>query len=667
MPTNPWIGTKRIAFVPTYRPHAAPPDQIPPDWPDAILQRLIFDPDAQGRDRSFRGWVRAASSGRADVEPVVLGMETIDQQVVDPNVWEGKLGPGLRAQGIDAAAIVMLGGQGAGTNWGFWSRFVMAEDTGIWAMEMLHGLTGCWDFYPFGNDVDPAANAIGTFDEMSQARLSHPTIYTKVQFGWAEASHIAVQSGPTGSYDLQFAGLPQPPAAGRHAAVRIGDAVPHLMVEARGFVDAFDKSFDPGTGQGIMNEGVIVYRVQTTDPTQHPRPGFLLPLFNTTVRPLKVGESVVTDGVTVTVAGSIIGGRTVTIDNSSQHWIDLTQAIGGPSAASWPSADVNDALATQDIVFRDAAGHLHEYWRDARGQGTTDLTANAGAPAAQGNPFSYIDPTTNMWLVLYRGTDNGVHSLYWTTGNVSHDALTGSVGAPGTAGDPAGWFTPDGYHHVCYRDAAGHLHELWWTGQSAVGQGDLTGPGGFVPAAGDPSPYFDPLRNTSIVVFRATDGHIRSLYWSGPAAPGQDDLSGYARMPAAAGDPCAWFTLADDTHRIVYRAGNGHVVELFWPNVAPVRGRDLTRLAGSPPAAGNVTGGYNAADNTSHAIYAAADGTLHELWYFLSTNTVQWSNLSAAFGAPAAADRPVYFSTATAPHQHVAYRGTDGHIHELLW
>jgi hypothetical protein len=26
-----WTGRKRIAFVPVYRPHAAPPDQMPPD------------------------------------------------------------------------------------------------------------------------------------------------------------------------------------------------------------------------------------------------------------------------------------------------------------------------------------------------------------------------------------------------------------------------------------------------------------------------------------------------------------------------------------------------------------------------------------------------------------------------------------------------------------
>ena len=35
--------------------------------------------------------------------------------------------------------------------------------------------------------------------------------------------------------------------------------------------------------------------------------------------------------------------------------------------------------------------------------------------------------------------------------------------------------------------------------------------------------------------------------------------------------------------------------------------------------------------------------------------------------ATAAADRPFYYVSARAPHQHVAYRGTNGHIYELLW
>ena len=42
-----WIGRKKIAFIPVFRPHAAPPDAIPPDWTGDILRRVFFDPDAK--------------------------------------------------------------------------------------------------------------------------------------------------------------------------------------------------------------------------------------------------------------------------------------------------------------------------------------------------------------------------------------------------------------------------------------------------------------------------------------------------------------------------------------------------------------------------------------------------------------------------------------------
>ena len=75
---SPWLGTKRIAFVPLYRTNAAPPDLIPPDCETAILRRVAYDPrpEVNGADHSLRAWVRAASSGRADIDPLVLPMQT---------------------------------------------------------------------------------------------------------------------------------------------------------------------------------------------------------------------------------------------------------------------------------------------------------------------------------------------------------------------------------------------------------------------------------------------------------------------------------------------------------------------------------------------------------------------------------------------------------------
>ena len=96
-----------------YRPHALPPDQIPADWHNDILRRVLSDPDSRtGRDRSLRAYIRAASSGVADLDAVVLSMQTVDAQDVPANALEGQLGSTLRDQGFDVAAIVMLGGPG---------------------------------------------------------------------------------------------------------------------------------------------------------------------------------------------------------------------------------------------------------------------------------------------------------------------------------------------------------------------------------------------------------------------------------------------------------------------------------------------------------------------------------------------------------------------------
>jgi hypothetical protein len=65
-------------------------------------------------------------------------MAVVNEQDVRANVLEGQLGSQLRDRGFDAAAIVMLGGPGGGTTFGFWVRSVMVEGVGVWAMEFMH-------------------------------------------------------------------------------------------------------------------------------------------------------------------------------------------------------------------------------------------------------------------------------------------------------------------------------------------------------------------------------------------------------------------------------------------------------------------------------------------------------------------------------------------------
>jgi hypothetical protein len=304
----PWIGRKKIAFVPLSRPNAHPPDLIPPDWENDILRRVVYDPDpATGTDKSLRAFIHTVSSGVADLDAIVTERHSVDLQDVSPSILDAEIGARLRADGCDAAAIVMLGGPGAGMNSGFWSRFVMLEGVGTWAMELMHGLTGFTDIYPFGDDVDQQDPAMGLYDEMSAAAGTHPSAYTKAGIQWLDRATIAEHTGRAGVYALHAISLTEPPPTGRVAAVKIGAGVPYLMVEARLKVDQFDA--------GIPKEGVIVYAVQTPDPLGH-RVNHLRPLILKTPQALSAGQAFFSgDGIGVSVSGSIPGGFVVVVED----------------------------------------------------------------------------------------------------------------------------------------------------------------------------------------------------------------------------------------------------------------------------------------------------------------------------------------------------------------
>jgi len=323
-----WIGRKKIAFIPVHRPNAHPPDDpVPADWPNEIRRRAFFDPDTSTRmDRSLRAYIHAASSGLADLDGVVQPMLILDQQDVPVDALEGQFGNQLRSQGFDAGAIVMLGQPPTGTSQrgGFWARFDMSEQVGVWAMELMHVLTDFNDLYPFSGNM-------GAFDEMACNCGTHPSAYTKAAVGWLDSSAIAVHDVTARNYDLHAVGLVQPPPFGRWAAVRIGTQVPYLMVEARLMVDQFESKsqFEPG----IPSQGVIVYRIQTTDPNGSAQNG-QAPVSLLTPAALAVGQVFTSDtGIRVQVHAAISGGFSISIDEPSRATVPDLFEMSGANAA----------------------------------------------------------------------------------------------------------------------------------------------------------------------------------------------------------------------------------------------------------------------------------------------------------------------------------------------
>jgi len=302
-----WIGRKRIAFLPVHRLNANPPDEpVPADWPGEILRRVLFDPTPPtGADRSLRTYIHTASSGRADLDAVVLPMEVIDQQDVPPNAFKAQFEAQLQQQGFDAAALVMLGGIGAGTAeslGGFWARFVMAEGLGIWAMELIHCLASVDDLYTFGGNM-------GGFEEMAGSLGSHSSAFTKSLMGWLDTTAIVRHTNHKAAvtYNLHAVGLVQPPPTGRVAAVKIGSQVPFLMVEARLTNDQFDAK--------IPSQGVIVYRVQTSNPHGTAQ-NQTAPLQLLTKTALTVGKTFTSGNLKVKVVKALPDGFSITVDDS---------------------------------------------------------------------------------------------------------------------------------------------------------------------------------------------------------------------------------------------------------------------------------------------------------------------------------------------------------------
>jgi hypothetical protein len=297
-----WLGQRKIAFIPLSRTGITPPDVIPDDWSDLITQRLLSFPEPTG-DRSVNAYFEAVSSGLAGLDVVVLPAQTIAEDQVPPDALEATMGAQLRSEGFVGAAIVMLGGPGGGStaqlsNFG-WSRFCMSDDLGNWVGELLHqpNLCDLPDLFDFAGNYPADAN-MGPYDQEAGYEATHLCGWTKRAVGWLEPATVAAHPGGAVNYDLYSVSLPQPAPAGTVAAVQIGATSPYLMVEARLKADQFDLS--------IPGEGVIVYRVQTTDPLGHAQ-NSTAPLALITKVALTAGQSVNVDEATITVVGPVQG------------------------------------------------------------------------------------------------------------------------------------------------------------------------------------------------------------------------------------------------------------------------------------------------------------------------------------------------------------------------
>ena len=352
---------------------------------------------------------------------------------------------------------------------------------------------------------------------------------------------------------------------------------------------------------------------------------------------------------------------------------DLTIAAGGAAATINPAGYTWDVDKTQHVVYRGTDGHIHELWFSSStwNWSHNDLTIAAGGPAAASDPAGYTWDVDKTQHVVYRGTDGHIHELWFSssTWNWSHNDLTIAAGGPAAASDPAGYtWDVDKTQHVVYRGTDGHIHELWFSSSTwNWSHNDLTIAAGGPAAASDPAGYTWDVDKTQHVVYRGTDGHIHELWFSSSTWNwSHNDLTITAGGAAAASDPAGYTWDVDKTQHAVYRGTDGHIHELWFSSSTwNWSHNDLTIAAGGAAATINPAGYTWDVDKTQHVVYRGTDGHIHELWF--SSSTWNWSHndLTIAAGGAAAASDPAGYTWDVDKTQHVVSRGTDGHIHEL--
>ena len=321
------------------------------------------------------------------------------------------------------------------------------------------------------------------------------------------------------------------------------------------------------------------------------------------------------------------------------HWGNLTREGGGFSTEAGALAShVFDAEGTQHVFDRNGALFNELWWRGGDAPQADPLSAASTSNLrAAGDPVSHVfDPfdAGGTQHVFYRTSDGQIVELWWSGGERPHGrSLTDRSGELAEAfGDPASHvFGTDGTQHVFYRTYDGELMEMWWTGGAdgdprarSLNQRD-TAP----LAAGNPASHVFAAAGppTQHLFYRTDNGEIWELFWRTSDEPPQPrNLTLLSRaVLLAASDPVSHVFNREGTQHVFYTAGNGDIVELWWPggSTGIPQFENLTeRAGGGPVPSGRLASHVFEREGTQHVFFRtpsfserSPDPAIVELWW----------------------------------------------------
>ena len=242
-------------------------------------------------------------------------------------------------------------------------------------------------------------------------------------------------------------------------------------------------------------------------------------------------------------------------------------------------------------------------------------------------------------------------------------------------------FAAQGTRHVNYFNGNGEIIELWWD-SNGWHHNNLSVAANAPRALTAPNGYMFDAQGTQHVNYIGDDFHIHELWWHGNRWH-HNDLTNATGLPSGLGlgpgefGVTGYVFAGQGTQHVNYAANgtgtNGHIIELWWDSNG-WHHNDLTIAAGATVAADSVPRGYVfEGQGTQHVIYRGTDFHIHELWW--DSNGWHHHDLTTAAGAPLAkglANGGSIFGVSgymfnAQGTQHVNYWGQDHHIHELWW
>jgi hypothetical protein len=314
-----------------------------------------------------------------------------------------------------------------------------------------------------------------------------------------------------------------------------------------------------------------------------------------------------------------------------------------------------------------------------------DLTVATGVPDAINSPIdAYVFAAQSTQHVNYINEPGHVIELWWDNSGWHYNDLTKATNSPPSLSEYVNGyvFSAQGTQHVVYRGADNDIHELWWD-SSGWHSNDLTnatgGASGLIAGAGSwgaPYGYAFEAQGTQHVIYRADDGHIIELWWEN-GSWSRNDLTLAACVTVTVDNtPRGYAFEAQGTQHVNFRGGDGHIYELWWQD-GVWNQNDLTVAANAPPALtlaqgadiDGLSGYVFVAQGTQHVLYLGQDYHIHELWW--DSDGWHHNDLTNAAGAPSAdfwASQPAGYVFESQGTQHVNYQGPDDHhIDELWW